>query len=50
MSTPPEEPPGARNITVQLPLPLSEQNPPDLPPPPDPPDPNPGGGEATLAT
>ncbi|MFJ8016253.1 hypothetical protein [Streptomyces sp. NPDC096339] len=50
MGTPPDMPPGARDIVVELPLPISEQNPPDLPPIPDPPEnPDPGGG-ATIAT
>ncbi|MFJ3201027.1 hypothetical protein [Streptomyces sp. NPDC086989] len=51
MGTPPDMPPGARNVVVdELPLPISEQSPPDLPPIPDPgPDPDPGGG-ATIAT
>lgn len=47
---PPERPPGADNIVVELPLPLSEQNPPQLPDPPaQPPAPEAGGG-ATIAT
>lgn len=55
MGTPPdplERPPGADNIIVELPIPLSEQNPPDLPDIPEPPEPEPGdpGGEATVAT
>lgn len=49
MGTPPEDPPGARNLVVEeLPLPVSEQHPPDVIIP-GPPAPDPGGG-ATVAT
>jgi hypothetical protein len=53
---PPERPPGADNIVVELPIPLSELNPPELPDPPEHPDPpaepepEDPGGEATIAT
>lgn len=54
MTVPPEpaqEPPGARNVPApELPLPLSEQNPPELPDPPVEPQPEDPGGEATIAT
>lgn len=50
MTTPPDIPPGARDVVVEeLPLPISEQTPPTLPPPTPPVDPDPGGG-ATVAT
>lgn len=49
MGTPPDMPPGARNVVVDLPLPISEQQPPDLPPIPEPPAPDPGD-VATIAT
>lgn len=50
MGTPPDMPPGARDIVVdELPLPVSEQQPPDLPPIPETPAPDPDGG-ATIAT
>ncbi|MFB8393641.1 hypothetical protein [Streptomyces yangpuensis] len=47
---PPERPPGADNIVVELPIPLSELNPPELPDPPVEPEPEDPGGEATIAT
>jgi hypothetical protein len=51
MGTPPEVPPGARNVVVdELPLPVSEQQPPELPPPPAPVDPPDPGSGATIAT
>ncbi|MER7733665.1 hypothetical protein ABTX80_22495 [Streptomyces erythrochromogenes] len=52
MGSPPEpleRPAGYDDIVVELPLPLSEQNPPELPDPPAEPEPEPGG-EATIAT
>ncbi|MFJ8208087.1 hypothetical protein [Streptomyces sp. NPDC096033] len=49
MATPPEEPPGARSIVLdELPLPLSVQEPPELPPVTEPP-PGPDPDTTTLA-
>ncbi|MFJ3839482.1 hypothetical protein ACIPY6_28800 [Streptomyces sp. NPDC090054] len=43
MGVPPEAPPGAYSIVLpELPLPLSAQTPPELPPIPEPADPDPG--------
>jgi hypothetical protein len=51
MSSPPEEPPGARSIVLpELPLPLSLQEPPELPPIPEQPEEPDPGGTTTLAT
>lgn len=48
---PPPEPPGARNVVLdELPAPLSEQNPPEIPDPPPQPEPEEPGGGATIAT
>lgn len=49
---PPADPPGARNVVLEeLPVPLSEQNPPEIPDPPEPePEPEEPSGGATIAT
>ncbi|MFD8577407.1 hypothetical protein ACFV1H_18990 [Streptomyces virginiae] len=52
MSIPPEpleRPPGYDDIVVELPIPWSEQHPPELPDLPAEPEPQPGD-EATIAT